>query len=187
MSALATLLGTFCVGHALEHGGKEYVFARVDKAKRVALEVAYYRRAREIVYALKDDLTEAQYERKLDRVTDAYMRGEYGFPNGESYRYYLGNGLPELVAQLTGCDVGDADDLCDARSLEVLHVVLCVVMESFPGLKKKALQSADGPEMRALAEMLSAGPNSNGSPSSRSTTPPASSPTRASASSSTPG
>jgi hypothetical protein len=187
MSALATLLGTYAIGHALTHGGKTFVFSRIDKAKRVALEVAYYRRAREIVYGLKDDLDEEQYERQLTRVTDAYQRGRYGFPHGESFAYYASAGLPELVIVLTGCGADEAESLCQERTLEVMHVCLCVSMESFPDFKKKSLRLPDTPEMTALLGLLSETPISNGSPCSRSTGPPDSSPTAASASQSMPG
>lgn len=186
MPSLVELLGTYAPGHALEHGGVTFVFGRVDQAAKAALTVAYFRRAREAVYALRDEVTPEEYERQLSRVTDAYRRGEYAFPAGESYRYYLGEGLHELVAQLTGRPPAECGALCQERSVEALHVTLCVVMESFPELKKKALRAADGPQVRAMLELLSPDPTPPSTPSTGPTSPPGS-PTGASTPSSSPG
>lgn len=171
MSTLAELLGTYAAGHTLSHEGTDFTFGRIDQAAKAALTVAYFRRARESVYALKGEVEPDEYDRQLARVTDAYRRGEYAFPQGESFRYYLGDGLAELVAQLTGRDPALCEALAQERSVEVLHVCLCVVMESFPGLKKTALARPESPQTQALRSLLSTG---NASPTPSATRQPGS-------------
>lgn len=157
MSVLEEILGAFSPGHALEHGGKRFVFNRIDQRTKSALGAAYFERARDGVYQLKDLAGDEQYDRMLTRLADGYRRGDFAFPgSGESMAYYLGEGLPELTRHLTGCTQEEAEALCMDRSLEVLHVVLCCTADSFPQVKKKMLQGArDGdPQMAQLAAML---------------------------------
>lgn len=168
---LVDLLGSYAPGHVLSHEGLEYTFRRIDQATKAALTVAYFKRAREAVYAIKGEIEPAEYERQLSRVTDAYRRGEFSFPLGESYRWFLSEeGLPELVAHLTDCSPEQSETLCEERAAEVLHIVLCVVTESSPQLKKTLLAQQDSPAMQALASLLS----TNGSPPPSATAPPGS-------------
>jgi hypothetical protein len=155
MSALAKILGTYAPGHSLSHAGKEYVFSRVSQKTK----------------DLRADLSEEQFDRHLSRVTDAYTRGQYGWPLGESFGYYLQAGLPELARHLTGCTQQEAEALCEERSVEVMHLCLCVIMESQPSLKKTVLSQPDGPQAQALLTLLSATAQSD-SPSSAPTRPP---------------
>lgn len=189
MSILAQLLGTYAPGHVLTHEGSDFVFSRIDKAAKAALQIDYFKRAREAVYAIKGEVTAEEFDRQLSHVTDSYRRGLYAFPAGESYGYYLSpEGLPALVARLTGRTLADAEALVEERTVEVMHVCLCVVMESFPDLKKKALAMApeDSPHLLALAKLLSPTTSSNGSSSPKPTSAPRS-PSWASGHTSTPG
>lgn len=141
MSLLAKLLGAFAVGHSLEHGGSTFTFARVDQQTKVKLEAAYFKRARESVYAMREGLSEEEYDRALSRLTDRYTRGEMGFPLGESLVYFTTNGLAELVAAMTGRPLPDCERLVEERWQETFHLVWCVLCESFEGLKKKLLSA----------------------------------------------
>lgn len=182
MANLAELLGAYAPGHELEYGGKTYAFGAIDKKTRAALEVAYFKRAREAVYALRGEVPDDEYDRQLSLVTAEYRQGLYGFPGGQAGAYYLGAGLAELVARLAGCAPADAEALCEAMPAEVAHLCLCVVSSSFGEFKKKLLQQERTPKLQALVRELTAGRNgSPGSASVRSTTPPAS-PSGASAS-----
>jgi hypothetical protein len=184
MSVLATILGTYAVGHTLTHDGEDYTFGRIDQAAKAALTAAYFKRAREAVYALRDELDDGEFDRALGRVTDAYRRGDFSFPRGETRGYYLGAGLPELVALLTGRPAAEAAALVEARTLEAFHVCLCVFFESFPEDKKKALQTPDSPELAAVVDLLK--PAANGRANTKPSPPPPS-PTPASAPATTPG
>ncbi len=129
----------------------------MSQKTKVALAAAYFARARETVYAEREHVSEEQYERMLSRVTDAWTRGAYAFPMGESFSYYLGEGVARLVGFLTGCTPDEAEALVQERSIDVMHLCLCVVCESFPDLKKKllALAAAGSPQMDELAALLS--------------------------------
>ena len=191
MSALVKLLGSYAPGHVLSHGGRDFTFSRIDQATKAALTVAYFRRARETVYLIKGEVEADEYDRQLSHVLDAYRRGRFAFPDGESYAYYFsGEGLPELVRALTGCGPEEAVTLIDERTVEVLHVCLCVAYESMGGESKKKLLTLDDGRTRALADLLStptpATPTSNGSPSGKPTSAPGSA-ARASDPTSSPG
>ena len=158
MSAMAKILGAFAPGHSIDHGGKTFTFARCDHATIAALESAYFKRARQTVYDMRGELTEEEYERALDRETDKYNQGRFAFPIGESFGYFLSpGGLPRLVEALCGCTPADARGLAQDRTVEVMHVCLCVVAESFPDFKKKILKTAaaGGAQADALAALLS--------------------------------
>lgn len=188
MSMLVKLLGTFAPGHVLEHGGREFVFKAIDQKGKAALTVAYFKRAREAVYAIKDEVEEEEYDRQLGRVMEAYRRGQLDFPGMEAFAYYMGAGLPEMVAFLTGCTPDEAVTLLKARSAETLHVVLCVMASSMGEVDKKKLASLEGTKGgRQLVELLlsSRTPSTNGSPCSKPTGQPAS-PEPASASATSP-
>lgn len=139
MSQLAALLGTYAVGHSLEHGGRTYTFKAIDQATKVALTKAYFKRAREAVYALAGEVPAEVYADQLSRVNDQYTRGDFDFPQGATFNFFLTAGLPQLVELLTG--EKDAADLVQQRQAEVTHLVLCVVLESFPDVKKKLLHA----------------------------------------------
>ena len=165
MSQLARLLGTFAPGHVLEHAGVEFTFARVSQAMKVTLESAYFRRAREAVYALKGELQEAEYVRALEHVTDRYTRGEMGFPLGEALHYYTTAGLPHLVAVMTGRPAAECEDLVEERQEEVFSIVWCVLAESSRALKKRMLAAESAPQTQAAMALLAtllAGPSGNG-------------------------
>lgn len=153
MSELAKILGTFGPGHELEHAGKVYTFAAIDQRKKATLTAAYYRRARESVYAMREDLgedlDEAEYRGELDRVADKYTAGDYDFPDGDSLKYFLRpTGMPKLIEVLTGCTLAEAELLATQRDTEVSHIAVCIFTSSFPEVKKKLLQAE---EMGALA------------------------------------
>jgi hypothetical protein len=170
LSALVKILGAYAPGHSIDHKGKTITFGRVEKRTRAALTVAYFKRQREAVYATRGEVSDEEFDRALARVTDAYAQGQYDFPLGASYRYFVTAGMPELVAQLTGCDLADAEALVDERTIEVLHIVTCVLAESNEPLKKTLLSLPDDdPQARTLISLLS---SSNGSPSPKPTTPP---------------
>lgn len=151
MSVLAELLGTYAPGHALESGGADFVFARIDKATRAALTAKYFERARKAVYSIKAELTPQEFDRQLSHVTDAWRRGVYDFPVGESLAWFLSeDGLPELVAVLTGRPRKECELLCAGRQQEVYHVVWCVIAESSPALKKTLLEREGDPAVLAM-------------------------------------
>lgn len=141
MSQLAKILGAYAPGHPLEHNGKTFTFNRVTQKVKAALELAYFKRKRETVYLIKEELSEQEYDRQLSHVTDAYSSGRYAFPMGESFAYFMGAGVAELVTHLTGCERTDAEQLIADRQLDVMHLCLCVTVESFPDLKKKLMTS----------------------------------------------
>lgn len=174
MSSLVKLLGTFAPGHPLEHGGKTYVFGRIDQAMKAALTVAYFKRARDAVYAIKGEVAPDEYDRQLKAALDSYRRGEYAFaPGGEAFGYFTSTGLDELTATLTGCTPGEAFALVKEKTVEVLHLCLCLVYECLNGEDKKKLLSQEGtPAMRQLVATLSPRTTPDGSPSSTPTPPP---------------
>lgn len=181
MSVLVELLGSFSPGHVITHEGRDYVFGAIDQRKKAALTVAYFKRAREAVYAIKDEVEADDYDRQLGRVMDAYRRGQYDFPGLEAFGYYVGPGIAEMVACLTGCRPAEAQALLEAMPVEVLHVVLCVVYASLGEQDKKKLASLeDSPAIRPLVELLQSArtsspiPSTNGSASSPRTSAPAS-------------
>lgn len=141
MSQLAKILGTYAPGHGLDHGGKTYVFQRVSQAMKAALAAAYFKRCREAVYAMRGEVPDGEYDRQLTAVATRHSRGEYDFRFGsESFSFFMGGGgFCQLVAAVTGCTPDEAETLTEERDADVQHVVLCVVMESFPDLKKKLL------------------------------------------------
>src|SRR5262245_54818847 len=159
MSILATLVGTYSIGHCLSHSGQDFVFARIDQAAKVALDTAYFKRAREAVYLLRGELADGDFDRQLGNVTAAYRRGDFAFPRGETRGYYLGAGLAELTAILTGRPLADCETLINERMIEVFHVCLCVMAESFPQEKKLMLQAPDTPELLVLVQLLGRLPN----------------------------
>lgn len=177
MSALVRLLGVYAPGHALDHAGRSFTFGRIDNATKAALTVSYFKRAREAVYAMRDETPEDEYDRQLKSVLDSYRRGEFSFAAGsESFRYFGGHGLPDLVAVLTGCKPDEARSLVEARAVEVLHLCLCVVYESLGEEdKKKILATEQTTEGQLLVRLLSATPGSNGSNSPKPTARPNSS------------
>lgn len=171
MSQLARLLGVFAPGHVLEHEGKGYEFRRVDQATKARLEGLYFKRCREGVYALRDELSEQEFDRQLGRVTDAYNAGEYAFPMGASLGWFAGDGIAELVEVMTGCTRAEALALVDARWQETFHLVWCVLTESGSlggtSLKKRLLQNEaaggrEGEAMRKLTFQLAQTPHANG-------------------------
>lgn len=178
MSALVKLLGSFAPGHGLDHEGKGYVFGRIDQRMKAALSVAYFKRAREAVYAIKGEVPADEYGWQLKAVLDAWRRGEYAFSLGsESFRYFIGEGLAELVTHLTGCTTAEALALVEARGVELLHVCLCLVYESMGEEDKKKLLSQENTrDMQQLVSTLLSRTNSstNGSPSSKPTSAPTS-------------
>lgn len=175
MSTLVALLSNYAPGHVISHAGRDFEFRRIDQQAKAALTVAYYRRARETVYQVKDELDANEYDRQLKAVFDDYRRGRYNFPGMEAFAYFIGEGIAELVARLTGCGDAEAESLIDAKTVEVLQVCLCVVYESMrPEDKKKLLAQERTAAGKALLEILSQTPSSNGSNCSKPTTPPAS-------------
>lgn len=178
MSMLVKLLGAFAPGHSLPHGGRDYVFGRIDQRMKAALTVAYFKRAREAVYLIKGEVEQDDYDRQLGRVMDAYRRGNLNFPGMEAFAYFMGPGLAEMVQHLTGCKEADALTLLEGRPLEVLHLCLCIAYESMGEEDKKKLRSLEGtPAIRGLVALLqpnSPTPSANGSTSSPPSTAPAS-------------
>ena len=156
MSQLARLLGTFAPGHVLEHEGVPFTFGRIDQAMKVALESAYFRRAREAVYALKGELSEPEYLRALEHVTDRYTRGEMGFPLGEALHYYTTAGLAELVGVMTGRPAADCAALVEDRQDDVFSIVWCVLAQSSRALKKRLLAAESAPQTQAAMALLAA-------------------------------
>lgn len=175
MSQLARLLGTFTCGHFLEHKGKGHEFRRVDQAMKAKLEGLFFKRCRETVYAIKDELSEQEFDRQLGRVTDSYNAGEMAFPLGKSLEWFAGDGIAELVEVLSGCTKAEAEALASERWQETFHLVWCVLCESSPALKKRLLQAeaAGGKQaeaMRTLAAQLSL--TNGATPRDSVTTPP---------------
>jgi hypothetical protein len=172
---LVQLLASYAPGHVISHGGRDYEFKRIDKQTKAALTVAYFKRAREVVYSVKDELTADEYDRQLKAVFDDYRRGRYNFPGMESFNYFIGAGIDELVMRLTACKEAEALSLLETRTVEVLQVCLCLAYESMSEEDKKKLQSQEGTAAgRALLEILSQTTSTNGSPSPKPTRPPAS-------------
>jgi hypothetical protein len=153
MSELAAILGAYAAGHGLEHGGKVYTFGRIDQARKAALTARYYRRAREAVYAMREEMSEAEYNRALDGCREEWRAGAYDFPMGESLGYFLGAGLAEFVEALTGCTAEEALALAAGRGTDATHLALCVVTESFPDLKKKLLLAEEKGMLEGLSSL----------------------------------
>jgi hypothetical protein len=142
LSQLARLLCTYGPGHVLSHAGKEYVFRLVDQARKAELEAALFRRQREAVYAMKAELSPEEYDRALQRASDAYARGEYAAASEAARAWFFGEqGFPSLVCVLCGCTLAEAEALIEERETEAAHVALCVWFASMPALKKKLLEA----------------------------------------------
>jgi len=158
MSTLAQLLGAYAPGHSIEHNGKTFTFGRISQKVKAALEMAYFRRARETVYVMREELPEQDYDRQLSRVTDAYNAGRYAYPTGESFAYFINQGLVQFVSILTGQPTEDCEVLVDERMVEVMHIALCITTESFPSLKKTMLssQKANAIDLQPLLDFLNA-------------------------------
>ena len=167
MSVLAQLLGTYEAGHTITQEGRDFTFGRIDQRVKAALGTAYFKRAREGVYILRGEIGDEEFDRQLSHITTAYRRGDYAFPRGETRGYYLGEGLAELTAILTGQPLAECEALVGDRTIEVFHICLCVMCESFPQEKKLMLQVPDTPELLALMGLLR--PTLNGSTGSKST------------------
>lgn len=159
MSALASILGTYAVGHTLDHDGKAFTFGRINQGVKGALAIAHYKRAREAVYLTRGEGTQEEYELQLKEATALYRAGKFDFPEKEPMAYYMGPGLAELVAILTRTKIEDAARLVEEREVEVQHILLCIMAESFPNWKARLLQvegqpGQQGKEIATLVSML---------------------------------
>src|SRR5262245_8092007 len=137
MSVLEKVLGKYGPGHQHTYAGKVYTFKALGQVDKAALAMAFYQREREAIHMVKDEYTEAQYQEELRLCRHEYTSGKYAFPE-KTMDFYLAEGLPTLVCQMTGCTLEEAELLCTHQQVEIMLVAMDVIMASFPFLMAQA-------------------------------------------------
>jgi len=157
MSELARLLGGFAAPYTVEHKGKTYSLRAVTHKVMTSLEKRSYKRARDSVHEMKEELDRETYTALLEAKSAAYSKGEYAFGTETSVKHYTSpHGIHELVAEIAGIPDDEARSLMEDKADEVTILTLCVLKDSFPNLMPLliALEQQGNPMITKLVEQL---------------------------------
>jgi hypothetical protein len=121
-----------------------------------ALEKRSYKRARDSVHEMKEELSKDDYLSMLTTVSKAYEKGEYAFTASGITYYASPKGIGELVAEITGATRDDVDSLMEDKADEVTILVLAVIRDSFPNVLTllSLLEQQGNPAILKLIEQM---------------------------------
>lgn len=153
MSTSGVFLGSAGTPYALEHEGRVYRFARLDRGRMDAFSTWLIDRTRtRLAQAHGGD--PAKLAEQLALLAEAVLDGEFDFmePLAQAAARRPA-GMLALVSILAGCEELEAAALLVARRAEAVHLLDLVLAESLPGYRRARAagqgeggEAAGGPE-----------------------------------------
>ena len=150
MSELSRALGGDGPPFKLNIGGKTYTVGLVTQDVKAAYEKELFRKARESVAALRNDLPAEDYRGMMTDLAAKYEAGAFAM-EGERGRAMLATprGSMLVLSLLLGVDEQEVMRVMLADEAQVMAVFRAVLRESFPGVDFAEGGAPDSPKATA--------------------------------------
>jgi hypothetical protein len=118
--------------HEFKWHDKVYNVKPVDYKVKAEFERKQFARARDAVLLLKTFIPLDEYEKRLDRISDDFVRGEYALESTKGLEFAKSNkGVLMLCAMLFDVDEETMTHILMDSQTEVVSLVKTIIAESF--------------------------------------------------------
>ena len=144
MGVVSQVLGNYGAAHEIEHLGRRYKFSLIDQRVKSAFEKARFQKAKAPLLLIKDDVSEAEFGRRLQEKIDLYDAGEYEIFSESSIKYMQTmQGMRLLLSLIVDCDEIELMSLILTKKDELVPLMGVILRESFPGLQIQPVAVSD--------------------------------------------